>query len=102
VPLIPATLPQDPQGARKRPLLFLGAAIAALALIATYLPGLSGPFLFDDQANLLDNPAFQQPLHSWPALREAALSSPSSASGRPLGFLSLAVDVAIFGLSPTR
>lgn len=86
------------QGARSRPLLFL-CLLLTLALLV-YLPALGGGFVFDDHANLVDNPAFQRPLDTWAALWEAAWSSPSSSIGRPLGFLSLAIDVALFGLDP--
>lgn len=98
VPLIPGESIGVQQGARSRPLLFWCLPLTLALLV--YLPALSGGFVFDDFTNLVDNPAFQQPIDSFAALWEAAWSSPSSTIGRPLGFLSLAVDVALFGLDP--
>lgn len=99
VPLITLRQLEEKQGAHKRPLLFF-VALILLPGLALFLPALDGGFVFDDYPNLLDNPAFQRPLDTFAAVWEAALSSPSSTLGRPLGFLSLAIDVALFGLNP--
>lgn len=86
------------QGAQSRPLLFF--LLASTLVVGLYLPGLNGGFVFDDITNIVANPAFQRPLDSWRVIWEAAWSSPSSAIGRPLGFLSFAIDIALFGHDP--
>ncbi len=57
----------------------------ALALVAlAYLPGLRGPFVFDDFPNILNNPAVALTQLTPQALRTAALSNHSGPLGRPV------------------
>jgi hypothetical protein len=65
----------------------------ALALVAlAYLPGLRGPFVFDDFPNILNNPAVALTELTPQALRTAALSNHSGPLGRPLAALTFGLD----------
>ena len=69
------------------------ALLATLALVAlAYLPGLRGPFVFDDYPNILNNPPVALTELTPQALRAAALSNTSGPLGRPLAALSFALD----------
>ncbi len=75
----------------------LGAGLLiALATLAAYSGSLSGPFVFDDPASIVDNPTIRSLAHIG-----AVLSPPASAGqtvgGRPVLNLSLAIDYAIGG-----
>lgn len=76
--------------------LFLIAAVA----VAVLLPGVNGPFLFDDYVNIAQNPAFQVDDWTWEAIRHAALTNTSGPFGRPVSTLSFAMNAAVFGLTP--
>ena len=66
---------------------------AALALVAlAYLPGLRGPFVFDDYPNILNNPTVAVTEFTPQALHTAAVSNNSGPLGRPLAALSFALD----------
>lgn len=74
--------------------LLAGGLLTAAVLIA-YHNSLSGPFVFDDRAAILENPSIR---HLWPL--GSALSPPTNAGGvcgRPVANLSLAVNYAISG-----
>ncbi|WP_428302879.1 hypothetical protein, partial [Immundisolibacter sp.] len=65
----------------------------ALVLVAlAYLPGLRGPFVFDDFPNILNNPAVALTELTPQALRTAALSNHSGPLGRPVAALSFGLD----------
>lgn len=76
--------------------------LAILVLImAVYVGGLGGGFVFDDYPNIIDNTR----LHvrwdsSWHAWLAAAFSSYSSILQRPLASLSFALNIAATGLDP--
>lgn len=75
---------------------FLLLIVLALTVLA-YLPGLSGPFVFDDSSNL-------RPLQEWldgvTGWKEALLGNRSGIFGRPLSMLSFIVDAKLFGMAP--
>ena len=71
-------------------LLILGLVLSAVVFV--YLPGLSGPFVLDDRANILDNPYVHLDSFDWTSLRNAALSTESALFGRPLAILSFALN----------
>ena len=80
-------------------------SLFCLALLATamvYWPGLSGEFQFDDQPNIIDNPAVALDTLSWSTLREASFSGMgvSSRVGRPLSMLSFALNHYASGFDP--
>lgn len=66
-------------------------ALAAITII-TYWPGLNGPFLFDDIANIIDNPYLRINDLSFPSLYAAASTNSSGPTGRPLSSLSFALN----------
>ena len=69
------------------------ALLAALALVAlAYLPGLRGPFVFDDYPNILNNPPVAVTELTPQALHAAAVSNTSGPLGRPLAALSFGID----------
>lgn len=71
-----------------------------LVAILIYYPGLSGPFLFDDYANIVDNPAVQITSLSESALA-GSLSGPIAGPlGRPVSVISFALTHYAFGLDP--
>ena len=66
-----------------------------------YYPGLNGSFEFDDIANIIVNKTLSVDEFSLQALKDIALSrSNNSGSGRPLSFLSFAVNINTTGLDP--
>ncbi len=76
--------------------------LALLATTMVYWPGLSGEFQFDDQPNIIDNPAVALDSLSWPDLRQASFSGMgvSSRIGRPLSMLSFALNHYFSGFDP--
>ena len=66
------------------------AILLASALV--YLPGLWGPFTFDDHPNLLTNPFIQLKSLDWSSLRDAAISNQSGLLRRPIASLSFALN----------
>ncbi len=78
------------------------ACVALLVTAMVYWPGLSGEFQFDDQPNIIDNPAVALNSFNWPEVREAAFSGMgvSSRIGRPLSMLSFALNHYFSGFDP--
>jgi Tfp pilus assembly protein PilF len=69
------------------------ALAAMLALVAlAYLPGLRGPFVFDDYPNIVNNPAVAVTAWTARSLHDAAISNTSGPLGRPVAALSFALD----------
>ncbi|MEQ9462636.1 MAG: hypothetical protein RJQ10_03155 [Haliea sp.] len=75
----------------------LAALIGAFLTVLLYLPGLSGPWLFDDHPNLLQNPQLEFDPRVADEWRTAALSSNSGPLRRPLAMLSFAAQAAADG-----
>ncbi|MHB8405985.1 MAG: hypothetical protein ACYDCJ_11240 [Gammaproteobacteria bacterium] len=78
------------------------AILAVLILtVLAYLPGLQGPFAFDDITNIVQNKALA--LHSlvWAQLAHAALSSDAGPMKRPLSMLSFALNIYFNGMQAT-
>lgn len=72
--------------------LVISALCGALALCAVlYWPGLSGAFLFDDQANLTQLQKIAAPL-TWEQLAAFASSGTAGPSGRPLSMLTFGLQ----------
>jgi hypothetical protein len=67
------------------------AAAVALAMWA-YAPSLEGAFVFDDVPAIVENPHIRS---LWPLTEAMSAPSGSSASGRPIVSLSLAVNFAM-------
>jgi hypothetical protein len=79
---------------------FLWLALALLATAALYWPGLSGGFFFDDEPNIVRNPAILAKTLAWPDLAPALHSGVASPMGRPLALLSFAANHGLAGLEP--
>ncbi|MCH9670040.1 MAG: hypothetical protein K0U93_01200, partial [Gammaproteobacteria bacterium] len=74
------------------PRFLIGIAIASVVAIAIYWPGLNGPFVFDDLPNILTNPTLRMFELTIAALFNAAGSGTDSLVGRPLAYISFAVN----------
>lgn len=77
------------------PLLALCSLVAVI-----YWAGLHGNFLFDDLANIVDNPPLRNLDGSFQSLLAAATSGISSPLGRPFSMASFALNFAFFGDAP--
>ncbi len=82
---------------RRRLVALCLALIAGLNLLA-YAPSLYAPFVFDDFANILDNPAVREAGAGRASLLD--LARPTLRSRRPLAYLSFALNVRGFGFDP--
>lgn len=65
-------------------------AVVLLATVFVYYPGLSGPFVFDDYINVVNNQNLRVDDFSKEAISAAAFSIPNGVFGRPLSMLSFA------------
>ena len=75
--------------------------IALLGLTAfAYWTGLSGDYLFDDRANILDNDSFKFSALTWDALRQILASGDAGTFKRPISMASFALNVATTGFDP--
>ncbi len=78
------------------------AALALLALVVlVFWPGLDGGFLFDDYHVVVDNGALALPDYGATALLDAAFSTHTGPTRRPLALLSFAFERSLFGLDAT-
>jgi protein O-mannosyl-transferase len=76
-------------------------ALLALAIILTalaYLPGLHGPFAFDDITNIVQNKGLEIHSLGWDQLMQAAFSSDAGPFRRPLSSISFALNIYFSGL----
>jgi len=91
----------DPAAARPAPPARAGlpaALLLALAVLVAYAGGLSGPFVFDDEDGILQNPSIRS---LWPL--STPLAPPGGGkpvAGRPVANLSLALSFALSGPDP--
>lgn len=74
-------------------------ALITLITLLLYYPGLGGPFLLDDFANIVNNSAIQIGALSFSSLREAAFSSNAGPLYRPVAMLTFALNYHFGGLS---
>lgn len=79
-------------------LLFLCALLIATA--GAYWSGLSGPFVFDDYNNIVDNPKLRIESASFSAFWEATFAGDAGPLKRPLSMLSFAANHLVSGLAP--
>ncbi|MBI3441563.1 MAG: hypothetical protein HY052_07155 [Proteobacteria bacterium] len=73
----------------------LGVIIAAV--IAIYVPGLTGPFVFDDWVNIVNNDGTAIPRLGITELQTAALSGIGGPFGRPLASITFALNYYFAG-----
>ncbi|MGE0811110.1 MAG: tetratricopeptide repeat protein [Immundisolibacter sp.] len=62
-----------------------------------YCPGLSGPWLFDDYSNVRENAFLRVGTLDWQSLRGAASSMSAGPLGRPIAYMSFALDHYLHG-----
>jgi len=74
--------------------------LLALLTIAVYLPGLSGDYMFDDTANLLQNRQLDIETLDLDSLHNAAYSSGSGELRRPVSMASFVLNRYFFGIAP--
>ena len=75
--------------------------IGLLALVGiAYWPGLTGPFLFDDYPNIVDNPILQIERLDPASLYQAARAYVPGHIGRPVATVGLALDWLAWGKNP--
>lgn len=79
--------------------LFICLALA-LATLAIYWPGLTGPFLFDDYPNIVSNPIIQIESLNWDSIKQAARGYVPGEIGRPLATIGFAIDYLVGGKNP--
>lgn len=75
----------------------LAIVAACLLTLLIYLPGLWGPFVFDDYANILQNAKLNMPDLSWRSLADAAFSMDAGPLMRPVSMISFAFNRYFFG-----
>ncbi len=68
-----------------------------IATVLTYLPGLHGPFVFDDRTNLFDHPQLHLTSLTVESLVRAATGESSGPSGRPIAMMSFAINYYFSG-----
>ena len=76
---------------------FLVAMLLAVATFIAFWPGLSGPFVFDDFHNIVDNESLKISSLTLESLTEAAQSGSAGPLGRPVSMLSFALNYGLFG-----
>lgn len=76
-----------------------GVALVLLLIAWAYGPGLAGPFLFDDYANL-DVLGAYGGIHTWRALLFYATSGTADPTGRPLTLLTFLLDAQAWPAAP--
>lgn len=79
-------------GYRAAPLVLI-----ACAVVLAYLPGLPGPFVFDDMRNIVDNPALAVTALDASSLIAAMGSGPGGGIGRPLAMLTFGLNYYFAG-----
>jgi len=79
--------------ARRWPVL-LAAAVIGAGIVAAYHNSFAGPFVFDDETAIADNPTIR---HLWPVWNMLFPPADLTVSGRPLANLTLAANYALSG-----
>lgn len=96
------TILSEPISSRVHPAIkrLIPPALIALLALLLYYPGVDGPFLLDDFANIIENPALHIGTLSFSSLWEAAFSSNAGPLRRPVAMLTFALNFHSDGLSP--
>ncbi len=74
--------------------------LALLCVLLIYRPALNGPFVFDDGPNIVDNPALHLSSLNLKDIAFALESVQAGPFGRPLSYLSFALNYHFFGPEP--
>ncbi len=72
---------------------YIALFITLLLTVLAYLPGLHGPFAFDDVTSILQNRALVIHSLTWDQLAQAMLSSDTGPMRRPLSMLSFTLNI---------
>ena len=80
---------------------YVALATALFFTLLAYLPGLHGPFVFDDVTSILQNRALVIHGLTWDQLAQAMLSSDTGPLRRPLSMLTFAFNIYFNGMDPT-
>lgn len=75
----------------------IASILVIIFCVPVYLPGLGGPFIFDDLTNIVFNDYVKITSLDWHSIRNAAGSGISGPLGRPIPMLSFAVDYLVAG-----
>ncbi len=75
-------------------------ALLILVACVIFYPGLSGPFLFDDILNIVDNKSLQISEIGLNELIQAIFSYSAGPLGRPIANLTFAFNIYFFGINP--
>lgn len=81
-------------------MLSVAIALALTAGFAVYSPGLSGPFLFDDFPNIVNNEHLRMSALTFDQLLSAAFSSKAGPLYRPIAMATFALNRYLAGLDP--
>jgi tetratricopeptide (TPR) repeat protein len=92
----PAKSEIPPRQVRRWPVPLAVLAIG-VGILGAYHHGFSGPFIFDDETAVLDNPSIR---HLWPVWRSFSPPPDLTVTGRPLANFTLAVNHALSGTDP--
>jgi len=76
---------------------YVGSFLLVSLLGLLFLPGLHGPFVFDDITNITSNYYLKLTSLSWATLQQASLSGNAGPLGRPIPMLSFALDHYLAG-----
>ncbi len=79
--------------------IFAGLTLLSLSCVMIYWPGLSGPFLFDDFANL-DALGQYNGVRDWQTFKLFVLGNASGPTGRPVAMLSFLIDARNWPTDP--
>ena len=90
----PPAQPVNPAPRVRRWPISLAAVVICLAILAAYHNSFLGPFVFDDEPAVLDNPTIRQ---LWPISQPLSPPADLTVSGRPLANLTLAINYALSG-----
>ncbi|MBB4129108.1 hypothetical protein GGR77_004448 [Xanthomonas translucens] len=71
-----------------------------MLVLAAYWPGLTGPFLFDDYPNIVDNTKIHLAALDFESLKNSAMGYEPGSVGRPLATLSFALNWYFSGENP--
>ena len=86
------------QFTRSHTLTLLSVGLLTAFVYLVYMPGLNGPFVFDDAPNITENPAIKITELNIESIKKAAFSIPAGPLYRPVSFISFALNYYIFEL----
>lgn len=91
------TLPTPKSKRYATPIPYLLVAMVGAIAFIVYYPGLNGPFVFDDEPNIVENRALQISSLNQQELTAAITAVKAGPLGRPLSYLTFALNYYFFG-----